>query len=311
MNRELGIAASLLAPILLGSVFALGRFALEGGDVPAASTYAEARQAMEAAGFDAGRGDVLAILPAWSLRPLEELKDFPWITGDNLGERPLDRWRRLYVLVENDGEVELERLRERRGAGETLFTSGPLRLLRFDLEAPRVMADLGRSLAQAEVRILDARGEEAVACTTRRRDGKGCPGRKGWQRVSREHLLVTENGDEAVWAHPPPLPEKLEVAWPEVELGSSLVLRAGFTRTGADKARAPVHVDVMLDGERLERVSFEPAFDFRSVRLDTDKDKGKRARVSFVISSRDNANSHFAFDAFTSSVPLVGEGDKG
>lgn len=290
-------AVGLLAPVVLAGVFSLVHIALETDDVPRDEDYAAAAGVVEGWGFRAGE-DALAVLPPWSLRAHVALKGFEPMSGDALHRRPLERYARLFVVVEPDAERYLEPLLQRLGAPAASERRGRVDVLRFDLGEPRVVYDFAAQLSSADV-IVTKDGAEVMRCDRPTRGGFACQGGKSWQRVTREHLIVTENSQLAVWAHPPADGEVLELTWHDVPLSDVLVFSGGHTRTGADEARAPVEVSVLVGGEPLADLSYPPRFSFEATRIPTPGYAGQRRDVTFRVSSANNAKAHWAFDAFT------------
>jgi hypothetical protein len=289
-------ALLLLAPIALGGIFSLARLTAETFDVPRDEDYAQLTAHLA---DNARDGDAVVALPAWSLRVHQAAKAHAIISGDDLEWRPLDRWRRLFVVVEPDGEQDHARFQRDTYLEPRETTSlGRLTVYRYDVEPRAVTLDFARQLSEAKVRID---GKNATPCDRPLKGGWGCKGRKGWQRVSLEPLLVSENGDDAIWAHPPPKGETLVLAWEGVRVGDVVSLRAGFTREGADRARAPVKVEVFVDGERVgAAVRRPPEFRFRTDLFKTTPRDA--ALVEVRVSSRDNGAAHFAFDGYISEA---------
>lgn len=289
-------ALGLLVPVLLAGLFSLSRLALEGFDVPSDEDYREAAAVVESWGFRKGE-DAVAVLPPWSLRAHVALKGFEPVSGDDLHTRPLDRYARLFIVVEPDAGRYRKPLEKRLGAPAAKERRGRVEVLRFDLGEPRVVYDFAAELKRAEIVIT--KGDATVMrCERPTRRGVSCQGGKGWQRVTREHLLVTENSQYAVWAHPPSEGEALELTWRDVPLDDELVFSAGHTRTGADSARAAVDVEILVGGEVLTTLRYPPRFAFETTRVSTSRFKGQRKDVSFRVSTADNATNHWAFDAF-------------
>jgi hypothetical protein len=272
---------------------------LETGDVPADDDYAAVAEALNAAPFDPAQ-DRVVILPPWSLRPLVALKHLPWITGDHLATRPAHRLRDLYLVVEPDADADLEAIEARWGWPELIAKAGDVQLMKLSTGAPTVVDDLAARLTTATIQLT--KGGTITPCDKRSGDGFRCEGRKGWQRVSRERRLVTENGDLVVWAHPPPKGERLEITWPGVALDEQLIIRAGFARKGANWAKAPVRLRVRVGDEEIASLEREPAFDFRADIVDTQAFAGQKRPVTFWIDTRNNSKAHFAFDAFTAKA---------
>lgn len=290
-------AAGLLAPVVLAGLFSFSRLALEGGDVPDDADYREAAAVVERWGFRAEE-DALAVLPPWSLRAHVALKGFEPISGDALASRPLERYARLFVVVEPDAGRYLEPLLERLGAPAATERRGRVDVLRFDLGERRVVYDFAAELGAADIRVMKD-GAAVMRCDRPTRRGFACQGGKSWQRVTREHLLVSENSQYAVWAHPPPDGDVLELTWTDVPLSDVLVFSGGHTRSGADDARAPVEVEILVGGQPLTKLSYPPRFSFEATRVSTEAFAGQRRDVTFRVSTANSGKNHWAFDAFT------------
>ncbi|MCC7073263.1 MAG: hypothetical protein IT383_18230 [Deltaproteobacteria bacterium] len=282
-------ATALIAPLVAALLFSWLRLLGAGCHVPDDADYQAARRVLEGQGFTPTT-DALAVLPPWSLRPLTVLGDLDPISGDALAEQPLERYARLFVLLEPDGDDAFAAVCARHGEPVALERAGRVAVARWDLPPPSVRFDFRAHLAEATVTMGDA------ACEREVRGGHGCGG-ESWRRVTREWLMVSENADDAVWSHPPPRGETLAIAWDAVPLGDTLVVRAGFTREGADQARAPVRMRVFADDVELGQVTRAPAFAFIVTRLDTRAFVGTQARVRFVIDTEDNDGARFAWDA--------------
>lgn len=290
-RRDRRIAIALLAPVLLALLYSYPKLIAAPLHVPRDEDYLAARALLGAQSFSPRR-DALALLPPWSLRPLVALGELEPISSDALAEQPLHRFARLFVVVEPDADAAVAALRARRGPPAFSQEVGRLRVERYDLAAPSVRFDFRARLDEATVTLAGA------PCAQPARGGVSCGG-EWWRRVTREWLLVSENGDDAIWAHPPPAGGKLEIAWDAVPMGELLVVRAGFTREGADQARAPVRLTIFADDQQIGRVLREPAFAFTTTEIDTRALAGRSARVRIVIDTDDNTGARFAFDAYS------------
>ncbi|HEY4223968.1 MAG TPA: hypothetical protein VGO62_21580 [Myxococcota bacterium] len=299
--RERRVGLLLAAPLALAVAFSYVRLLATTGDVPSDDDYIAARALLDKSGFDKAH-DALAILPPWSLRPLRNFGDLDPIGADHIANKPLERWARLWAVEESGADKERAPLVTRLGPPAFSARAGKATLERWDLapatEAPRVLFDLRAHIEDASVSIVDDTG--AHLCTSPIKAGVMC-GREAWQRVQREWLLVSENADLAVWSHPPKS-GRLEIEWPAVALGSSIVVQAGFTREGADAAKAPVRLHVLVDGAEVGVVVRTPqslggSFSFDVDRIDTRASAGKVGKLTLAIESDDNASAHFAWDA--------------
>jgi hypothetical protein len=292
-DRKVGVA--LLAPVLVAIAFSWTRTALDVNRAPDDEDYAGARKILDDNGFDKAR-DALVILPPWSLRPLSIVGDLDPISGDDIADRPLQRYARLWAIVEADADKEHAPLVARRGSPAFSKRAGKVTVERFDLDGPSVLYDLTAHLDDAKVHVDDPTGA-VVACDAPIKGGFACPGRDAWQRVDRQWLLVTENASFAVWSHPPKAGSKLAIEWRDVPIGSAVVVQAGFTREGADAAKVPVRLKILVDGEVAGTVVRKPAFRFDVDVIDTKRFAGRTATLSFVEDTDDNASAHYAWDA--------------
>lgn len=317
MQRDARLAASLLVPLVAATVFSWARLVAELDDVPADADYGAARAILEREGFRRAT-DALAILPPWSLRPLAVVGDLEPISGDALAAQPLDRFTRLWLLVEPDAEPHHAPLRARFGAPAAQWRAGRVRVERYELPATDVTFDFAARLAEARVALV--RGihpaplsMEAASQAGAHGDVKPCPpapgggfscGREGWQRVALEWLLVTENAERAVFTHPPERGRRLVITWDNVPLGERLVLRAGFTRDGADRAPASVRVRVLVDAAEVHVAERAPAFLFSTDVVELGARAGTRGSLSLVFETDDPSGAHFAWDAWTARAAV-------
>ncbi len=284
----------LAAPMAVAIVFSWMRLVAEPFDVPRDEDYVRASALLRAEGFDRTR-DVLAILPPWSLRPLTHVADLEPVSGDDIADRPLHRYARLWAIVEADADAEHGALVARRGPPSWSRDVGRVVVQRWDLPAPSATYDLSARLVDARV-TSNGTACSAVAASTHAQPSWRC-GDDAWQRVRREWLHVSENADLAVFAHPP-AEGRLELTWSDVPVGTSVVVTAGFTRDGAAAAVAPVRVRVLVDGDLAGTVVRAPAFLFATDVVDTSRWAGRTGAVTIAIDSDSNAGAHFAFDAY-------------
>ncbi|MFZ9886808.1 MAG: hypothetical protein ACO3JL_04825 [Myxococcota bacterium] len=288
----------LLLPVVAALCFSGLRFVQEADDVPADRAYEVANDTIESWGFSLPH-DAVAVLPAWSLRAHRFLRHLEPLSGDVLAERPLDRVARLFVLVEPDGEDAFAALLARLGAPAAQHHIENLTLYRFDLRGPFVAFDLTEALAEAEVALERSSGD-VLPCDLRTAAGVSCNGAPTWQRVTREHLLLTENGQRALWAHPPPAGETLVLRWRDTPPARELVFSAGFTRKGAGGAVAPVMVDLSVGGTPVASLQFPPRFAFTTHRIALPLQAQLGGEFQMRVRTENNEKSHWAFDAFLS-----------
>lgn len=288
--------AMLIAPAFLGGLFSLVALMASANDVPSDDDYAKMSAYLEK---EAKAGDALAVLPAWSLRAHTAAPQaLDIISGDDLHLRPLGRYKRIFVVIESGGESDFDKVSLNFGNTKSIEVFGALTLARFDHEQKvRLVSDFREGLKSASVFVS---GAEPVHCDRKIASGFDCPKRKDWQRVTREHLLVSENSDEMIWAHPPKPGHALEIIYNDIAVGERFVLRTALTRHASTRAHAPVDVEVWQDDVRLTSVSHSRAFGVKSHIFKADQKQ--KSQVVFRISSQAHGAAHFAFDAFSTNA---------
>ncbi len=328
----------LVVPTVLAALGALLFDLRESADRPTDDDLAAAAATVRGAITD---DDAIVVAPPWSLRPLIPLG--PLAARARPADGPWDaltagRFARVFVIAEPDAEpwlADRPLLTDAHQLGryhDTVVLLIDSHVARFDARAQLGSAVV--SLGDTDV------AASAVVCTAITRGVNGgvrCAGQPSFVRVAREWALVTENGADVVFAHPPPAGQYLEVAFSDVELGNELVVAAGHTRVGAERAdpvegavRVVVAVDDVVVATLVRRPSFfvEPhrralknvfvnadnnagrvadlddsEHGFRVDHVDTTAFSGPGRRLTFSISTDAEANNDFAFDAFSPGGP--------
>lgn len=330
-DRTLGRA--LLAPVVASIVFSFARLACEVKDVPDDDDYVAAAAFFDNAHLD--KDDAIAVLPPWSVRPLQFFgsdsdnviaSDGPW------SQLALGRYRRLFVVVEPDGEAwngPLAALAP--AASPTHF--GALAVVEYPGGGGPARFDARARFGAARVDVDGAARVEVdgAPCVepVRNRVGVHCAGRPDWQRVVREWAQVTENGSDVIVVNPAPGADVV-VSFDNAFVGDTLVVAAGHTRDAAVTATSPVTLVVKIDGAVVATLSRRPSFvveplrqrwrslfvrpldpageGFRAEVIDTRAFRGAAHTISFVIRSDDADDeaaqkNDFAFDAFSPGGP--------
>ena len=99
-----------------------------------------------------------------------------------------------------------------------------------------------------------------------------------------------------IWAHPIAR-GVLTIAFPDVPLGRTLAIGAGFTPSGLSVAGAPVELSVHAGGRRVLRRVYGARESFSRARVDTSDLAGARHPVRFEVTTLDDRVRHFCFDA--------------
>lgn len=327
----------LLGPLVAAGLVSLAVDLRERNDRPHDDDLAAAVATVRAAITD---DDAIVIAPPWSLRPLTLLgtlaaralpADGPW---DALTDR---RFAHVFVIAEPDADPWL--------ADRSLFTTARVIARHADtvvsvIDSHVAAFDARARFDSAVVSLGDNVDDSAVVCTQRTRGANGgvrCAKQPPAIRVAREWALVTENGADVLFAHPPPRGQYLQVAYTNVVLGTDLVVAAGHTRTGAERAdpvTGTVVVEVAVDGVVVATLRRRPSFiverhrraakhrfvndtenagrvtdladderGFRVDHVDTSAFAGPGHRLTFTLRTDNDAGNDFAFDAFVPGGP--------
>jgi hypothetical protein len=193
----------------------------------------------------------------------------------------------------HDGRIASD-LAARAASVEGPQRLGALQVARYDLRSPlEPLARLADRLSEASVRLGPAE------CP---RDARGrfrCPG-PAWQTVAREIREVDFLPRTCILAHPPAGDAPLTLAFPGVPVGRSIRGHTGIVGEAASGGRAPVRLEVRVDGERVGSAEEPPGRPgWHAFQADTARFAGKQREVSFEIRAADAARRWFCFDAVT------------
>lgn len=139
------------------------------------------------------------------------------------------------------------------------------------------------------------RGDELSECE-RQRQKLVCPGpRWSWVGVKQVKVGIVER--PCIWAHPRRGAE-LEISFPEVPLGAVLTGRHGLSDFAATQTPegTPVRLEVEVEGGPSARFLAPNEVGWRRWRLDTGAAAGQRRRVTFRVTSDDDAGRQYCFD---------------
>jgi hypothetical protein len=245
--------------------------------------------------------DLIFLVPHYATRAREHLGDLsPLAVQDPLLE-DFDVHPRAFVLG-LFGEAEGLRPRMQR-AGHTLertIVSGPVTVDLYGTRATRrVVFSFRDNLKVA--RVWHEKDGARAACdqwlaTTGQGGAFGrwsCPTDKEWFYVAPEWHRMGDHLRFCLWAHPP-AQGRLVIEYAGVPLTGRLFGRGGHTLNSRHHARAPIHLDVAVEGPP-QRFQFELEDHFRPFVVPTST--AGTATVTFAVSSPDNGANHFCFDA--------------
>ena len=265
MVRGRVVSVLMVLAVLLGSLWSVVRFALEGANTPAAVDVEAAASWLRQQHL--GDDDVVLVAPPWSMAPLRALAtaarvvvaaDGPW---DVLHQR---RHTRTFLWTEPDSEPWLaDRTHDVLGPTAQHHRFGVIDVAA--VSAPPARADLKGRFADATIGLVDANGTVTPCTQLSRGIGGGvrCAGQPRAVRVAREWSQVTENGADVMVVHPAAAPQALRLTWDGVAMGSSLVVAAGHTRQALGRlpvGTGTITIAVFVDDERVAVLERRPSF---------------------------------------------------
>jgi hypothetical protein len=321
--RDRVVATLILVPVVVAVVVSYARLVAERADVPGDDDIAAAAaSARDAAGDDGA----IVILPPWSVRPLAalgEAADHVVASDGPAAALLVGRYARVVAIVEPDAAPWRAALAP-LGAPQSEQAFGPVVVQTFVGGGP-ARFDALAAFATAHV---DVDGTPCVERVDRGAVvGVRCPGDVAALRVTREYALVSENGRRVVRLPTPARGQRVALRFDDVDLGDTLVVAAGHTRTGAERGRAAA-VDVVVDDVVVATLRRAPSFvvepsraalraafvrplekggeGFRADVVDTRAYADGTHRLAFIVSAPDDGrvDQEFALDAF---VPGVSE----
>ena len=234
--------------------------------------------------------DAVAISPPWAMRGLQFLPGLKPVFDPQLALHPPEA-ARLWVLAEPEGRAQIEQLGEHHQLLQDK-TFGRVQVALFDMGAQRSFHATDH-LAEAHVQI-DTKSAP-VLCDQWKNNRWSCRGRPDWQHVGVEALDVDLAPRPIIWAHPPPAGETLRVQFTKVPLAAAVDVMAGNTVHGAQFGKAPISIDLYIDGKKLGSHSFS-GYPLQRWRFDSKAWSGQTHSLTLALHTRDNGANHFAFD---------------
>lgn len=289
-----GVAALGLLAALGGGLYGTA-FWLTVDDGPSAEAIASAASTIRESHQPR---DLILVVPHYATRVYEHLGDLGPLAVQAPLEEDFDAHPRVWVFgIFGEGEALVEAL-VARGFTKTAYDAPPgITVARLDHDANDVKYDFLARLRDASV--FHEKNGERIACREwdPGRGGAGrwaCPYDKEWFYVAPEYHFMGDHTRLCLWAHPPG-EGRLVVQYPNVPLAGRLHGRAGHTLNGSVNARAPIDLDVAIDGAPPQRFVFEveeyyEPFFVRTATTGT-------ATVSFAVSTTDAGVNHFCFTA--------------
>ncbi|MBK8010036.1 MAG: hypothetical protein IPK13_01695 [Deltaproteobacteria bacterium] len=257
-------------------------------------------------------GDAIFLVPEYATRAREFLGDLqPLAVRDPLAD-DLETYRRVWVFG-SFGEAEALRARFRT-AGLEMNTESSFTVEDVTVDLYRVVSGAAEvynfrdRIAQASV--FHEKGGERVACAQRLgpagngpRDGLRwvCPYDRDWFYVGPEWQRMGDRLRLCLWAHPP-REGRLLIRFPNVPLSGQIYGRAGHTLMAAVYGRAPVELDVEIDGLPSQRFEISSGDADRPFMMRTPMSGS--STVTFGISTPNNGANHFCFEASMRGVAV-------
>ncbi len=250
---------------------------------------------------DARPGDAVALAPMWAERARVVLPaSIPVMALPRYGrDEDLVGVRRVWLISLLDApgfshQIEADLI------GRAAGLDGPQRLgglevTRYDLRAPTLpLAWLPDRLAGAQVRV----GDEP--CLPDATGVFRCPA-PPWVYVSREVREIDYLPRPCLWAHPNSDPSApLTIEFPAVPMGRLLYGHTGIVGDAVFDGKAPVLLEVKVDGETVGVVDEPPRSPgWHRFQIDTSRNAGRTRTVSFTVTAADPGRRHFCFEAMT------------
>ncbi len=285
----------LIGSGLYGSLFWLGHDA-----GPSASQIETAAKALRA---EHQAGDLILLVPHYATRAREYLGDLHPLAVRAPMLEDLQKHPRIWVfgLFEEAQALRPQML----AAGHRLLqTKNPAPGVTVDLfqtaEPYEVVYDFLNTLKSASV-WHEQEGKNTACDTWSPRNGHGgnfgrwtCPKDRDWFYVTPQWHRMGDHLRLCLWAHPP-TKGRLMIRFPGVPLTGHLAGRAGHTLNSSQRAQAPVHLDVHVEGQGEQRFEFALEQHFEPFKLRTPQTG--TATITFGVSSPNAGANHFCFIA--------------
>jgi|GEM_PF-5278441 hypothetical protein len=150
------------------------------------------------------------------------------------------------------------------------------------------------ALGQAKVEVLT--GDRSQPC---RREGprKHQCSNKSWNYVGPVHHPIANQLRRCIWAHPID-GKKLRVNFPNVKLGRVLSGHHGIIDSAVRSfpSGRPVDLAVAIDGQQVGQFKCSNKKGWKAWEIDTSSRAGKKATVTFTISTTRAAGRHYCFE---------------
>ena len=253
-------------------------------------------------------GDAIFLVPEYATRARVSLGDLqPIAVRDPLAE-DLETYRRVWVFG-LFGEAEAARARfQAAGFNVIAASSFVADGVTVDLYAVEDAATVATETYNfrdrlAEASVFHERNGERVACAQRLgpagngpRDAFrwGCPYDSDWFYVGPEWQRMGDRLRLCLWAHPP-REGRLLIRYPRVPLSGQIYGRAGHTIIAAAYGRAPIALDVEIDGLPNQRFEVASGDADRPFMMRTPTSGS--STITFGISTADNGANHFCLEA--------------
>lgn len=257
--------------------------------------------------------DVVRFEPSWAYEAWPLLRDFPIDRTTRLEPRPLQGYRRLWVLATLGHGLELPEglaLEETRACGRATvyrvrlpYRGEPLYDLVGRLEDARVerVYDGPGRIPRLPDPIRGADGVTRQRCGTWRDGRWRCKTGASWEWVGPAVKDVDDCRRRGVWAHPLDGGHKLEITYPAVPLGAELQLEGGLTLHAVNSGEgAPLRFEVRVAGERVvyEEIGVRAKRWFEWS-VDTSRWAGHRLPVTVVVWTSDYQVRQWLFSGRT------------
>lgn len=302
MTRRYESQQLLLGLFIFLCVFSLVRQITEALQIPRDSDYVLVKDKLLELNYQEGT-DALAILPAWSLRPLQSLGDFNPIGADFLHRLPVVPYERLFVLKEADADKPMEAISRIYGPTLQSWVLGRIELHLFEAQA-HAQGTFSENLDDA---IVTLGQKDNISDCIWRDNAHHCNQGSKTLQVRKKWMRTTQNASQLVAIVPPGPKNTLKITFPNQRAAPFLILFGGHTRKALSKNPRKVTIQVFLNQKKIKTVRWGQDFPMALESIAIPASIPSPQELTFLIEGFQGKKSAFGFDGFWAAKPADAE----
>jgi len=298
MTKRYELQHLLLGLLILLCLFSLGTQISESYQVPRDDDFLLAKKKLIEMNYEK-ESDALAILPAWSLRPLQTLGDLDPIGSDFLHLLPQLPYKRLFVLQEADADSPMKQVMKTYGEPVDSWSLGRIQLHHFASNN----SSLGTFAENIQKALVTTRKKDSVSDCVWRKSSHQCGTGSKPIYVKSKWMRTTQNGTQLISVTPPRNNEKLTITFPKQKRQPYLIFYGGHTRSTLKKQPKKVSIDIMLNNQKIKTIQWGAQFPMELVSIKVPEFENQLHELSIVFEgSRRNKNT-FGINGFWAEMP--------